>query len=120
MKLIGTAGIQVKWRCDRSCNRNLSNFQVKICNGLNFDYNCDDHISISSVFSHFKSTSSHVSFLLGVKVNSIKWSAANIMGNHSLILEHCSSNAEAIGSNTVEAQFFFEHRRANAIRFESC
>ena len=49
-----------------------------------FFFNCDDHISISSVFSQFKPTSFHVSFLSGVKMNSINWSPPN-MGPHSLV-----------------------------------
>ena len=39
---------------------------TKICNCINCHYHCDDHISISSVLSQFKSTSFNVSFLLQV------------------------------------------------------
>ena len=53
-------------------------FRAKIGNCLNFKYHWDDHISISSAFPQFKSTSYHVSFLLRVKMNSINWSAPNI------------------------------------------
>ena len=56
----------------------LTVFQAKICNCLNCDYNCNDHISISSVFPQFKSSSFDVSFLSRVKINSINWSAPNM------------------------------------------
>ena len=56
----------------------LSVFGAKTCKCLNCDYNCDDHVSISSVFPQLKSTSFHVSFLSRIKMNSINWSAPNI------------------------------------------
>ena len=53
---------------------------------LNWDYNCDDHISISSVFPQFKLASFHVSFVSRVEMNSINWSAPNTcMGLHSSV-----------------------------------
>ena len=35
-------------------------FRATICNCLSCKYNCDDHISISSVFAQFNSTSFQV------------------------------------------------------------
>ena len=78
MKLIWTAGIQMKWRCDhRSCTCNL---------------NYNDHISISSVLPQFKSTSLHVSFLSRLKINSINWSALNIWVFIAQLVEHCRAS----------------------------
>ena len=67
------------------------------------NYSCDDHISISSVFCPFKLTSFHVSFLSRIKMKSINWSAPNIQVFIAQLVEHCSPNAEAVGSNPVEA-----------------
>ena len=78
-------------------------FPAKICNCLNYDYNCDDHISISSVFTQFKLISFHVSFLLRVKMNSLNWSAPYIWVFIAQLVQHCSANAEAMDSNPVEA-----------------
>ena len=46
-------------------------FRNKICNCLNRDFNCNEHISILFVFLQFKLTLFHVSFLSPVKMNSI-------------------------------------------------
>ena len=54
--------------------------------------------------SHFL----HSIFLSRVKMNSINWPAPNIYGFFiAQLVEHCSANAEAMGSNPVEAQKFF-------------
>ena len=83
-KLIRNAGIQIKWlmknhmlRADQfiefifTCDRNVTwnevhlncrntdemwwcDFRVRICNCLNCDYNCDDHIFISTVYFVFQ------------------------------------------------------------------
>ena len=45
----------------------LNFFRAKICSYLNWDYNCDDHISISSVFPQFTLTSFHISSLSQVR-----------------------------------------------------
>ena len=42
-----------------------------------------------------------------VKMNSINWPAPNIWVFIAQLVEHCSANAEAMGSNPVEAQKFF-------------
>ena len=55
-------------------------FRAKICNCLNCDYNCDDHISIPAVQINF-------------------------------ISQHCSTNAEAMGSTLVEAMKFFSRAK---------
>ena len=64
----------------------------EICNCFNCDYNRVDHISISSVFLQYKLTSFHVSLLSRMYVK---------------MVEHCSANAEAMGSNLIEALKFF-------------
>ena len=71
------------------------------------DYNCDDHISISSVFPHFKSSSFHISFLSQVKINLINWSAPNLWVFIAQLVEHCRANVEAMGSNPIEALKIF-------------
>ena len=40
-------------------------------------------------------------------MNSINWPAPNIWVFIAQLVEHCSANAEAMGSNPVEAQKFF-------------
>ena len=52
-------------------------------------------------------TSFYVSFLSRVKMNSINWPAPNIWVFIAQLVEHCSANAEAMGSNPVEALKFF-------------
>ena len=44
-----------------------------------------------------------IQFLLRVKMNSINWPAPNIWVFIAQLVEHCSANAEAMGSNPVEA-----------------
>ena len=85
-------------------------FRVKISNCLNCDsYNFDDHISISSVFPQFKLTSFCVSFLSGVKLNSINWCDPTDMWVFiGQLVDHCSANAVGIGKNPVEALKFFQ------------
>ena len=48
-------------------------------------------------------------FLSRVKMNSINWPASNIWVFIAQLVEHCSANAEAMGSNPVEAlkKFFW-------------
>ena len=70
----------MKWRCDhRSCTCNL------------------------------KSTSFHVSFLSRVKMNSINCSALYIHVWVFIVhlVEHCSTNAKAMGLNPTEALKIF-------------
>ena len=52
-------------------------------------------------------TSFYVSFLSRVKMNSINWPVPNIWVFIAQLVEHCSANAEAIGSNPVKALKFF-------------
>ena len=49
----------------------------------------------------------HSIFLSRVKMNSINWPAPNIWVFIAQLIEHCSDNAEAMGSNPVEAHKFF-------------
>ena len=72
--------------------------------------NCDGQIFISFVSPQFISSLFYVSFLSRVKMNSINWPAPNIWVFIAQLVEHCSANAEAMGSNPVEAlnfSFFF-------------
>ena len=44
-----------------------------------------------------------------VKMNSINWPTANLWVFIAQLVEHCSANAEAMGSNPVDAlNFFFQ------------
>ena len=75
------------------------------------------NISISSIFLQFESTSFYISFLSQVKVNSKNWFPHNI---HvwvfiAQLAEHRSANAEAMGSNPIEAlKVFFRLKFAIA------
>ena len=80
----------------------LKFFRPKICNFLNCKNNWDNHISFSSVFPQFKSASFHISFLSRVKMKSINWSTPNTWVIITQLVEHCSANVEAMGSNPVE------------------
>ena len=62
----------------------------------------------SSFHLYFRSSHHLYSiFLSRVKMNSINWPAPNIWVFIAQLVEHCSANAEAMGSNPVEAQKFF-------------
>ena len=63
--------------------------------------------SSSSLFPQFKSTLLNVPLLSRVKINSINWSAPNIWVFIAHLVEHYSANAEALGSNPVEALKLF-------------
>ena len=71
-------------------------FRAKICNCLNCDYNCDDHISISSVCC----SSGQLDF---TSHSLDELAATNIWVFIAQLGERCSANAEAMGSNAVEA-----------------
>ena len=63
---------------------------------------CDGHILISFVFPQF--TSSHSVFhSFHGWMNSINWPASSVWVFIAQLGEHCSANAEATGSNPVEA-----------------
>ena len=62
----------------------------------------------SSFHLYFRSSHHHYSiFLSRVKMNSINWPAPNVWVFIAQLVEHCSANAEAMGSNPVEALKFF-------------
>ena len=62
----------------------------------------------SSFHLYFRSSHHLYSiFLSRVKMNSINWPAPNIWVFIAQLVEHCSANAEAMGSNPVEALNFF-------------
>ena len=73
-------------------NRNLSNCENS----------CDGHILISFVFPQFTSFHSVFHSFHGL-MNSINWPASSIWVFIAQLGEHCSANAEATGSNPVEA-----------------
>ena len=51
-------------------------------------------------------------------MNSINWPAPNIWVFIAQLVEHCSANAEAMGSNPVEApNFFFGLVKMNSINW---
>ena len=49
----------------------------------------------------------HVSLLSLVKINSTIWPARNVLVFIAQVVEHCSANAVAMGSNPVEVAKFF-------------
>ena len=62
----------------------------------------------SSFYLYFRSSHHLYSiFLSRVKMNSINWPAPNMWVFIAQSVEHCSANAEAMGSNPVEALKFF-------------
>ena len=63
---------------------------------------CDGHILISFVFPQFTSFHSVFHSFHGL-MNSINWPASSIWVFIAQLGEHCSANAEATGSNPVEA-----------------
>ena len=64
---------------------------------------------VKSLFHLYFRSSHHLYFIFlsRVKINSINWPAPNIWVFIAQLVEHCSANAEAIGSNPVEALKFF-------------
>ena len=63
---------------------------------------CDGHILISFVFPQFTSFHSVFHSFHGL-MNSINWPASSVWVFIAQLGEHCSANAEATGSNPVEA-----------------
>ena len=64
---------------------------------------------VKSLFHLYFRSSHHLYsiFLSRVKMNLINWPAPNIWVFIAQLVEHCSANAEAMGSNPVEALNFF-------------
>ena len=65
-------------------------------------FNCDGHIFISFVFPQFTSFHSVFHSFHGL-MNSINWPASRVWVFIAQMVEQCSANAEATGSNPVEA-----------------
>ena len=81
--------------------------------------NCDGHILISFVFPQFTSSHSVLHFFHGL-MNSINWPAPSIWVFIAQLGEHCSANAEATGSNPVEApKNFFSGYFRNCLNCDS-
>ena len=81
-----------------------------ICNCLKIAITTATIISLFKNVSFHSSHHLHVSFLSGVKMNSTNWSAPILctgLNSSKLMLECCSCNPEAMGSNPVEAPPFF-------------
>ena len=64
---------------------------------------------VKSLFHLYFRSSHHLYFIFlsRVKINSINWPTPNIWVFIAQLVEHCSANAEAMGSNPVEALKFF-------------
>ena len=64
---------------------------------------------VKSLFHLYFRSSHHLYFIFlsRVKINSKNWPAPNIWVFIAQLVEHCSANAEAMGSNPVEALKFF-------------
>ena len=111
-------------------NRNLSNcenspkkrFSWKEWNTEWNDVNdvmCDGHILISFVFPQFTSFHSVFHSFHGL-MNSINWPASSVWVFIAQLGEHCSANAEATGSNPVEApKIFFSGYFRNCLNCDS-
>ena len=82
------------------------NFFRIICNCLNCNNHCDDHIFIQSL-CFCSSHCLHVSFLSQFKINSTNWPAPNIWVFIALTVQHCSAKAEAMRLSPVEVQKTF-------------
>ena len=88
-------------------NKKALEFLISMCNCLNCNNHCDDHIFIQNLY-FCSSHHLHVSFLSRVKINSTNWPAPNVWVFTAQMVEHCSANAEAMGSSPVEfPQNFF-------------
>ena len=66
---------------------------------------------VKSLFHLYFRSSHHLYFIFlsRVKIDTINWPAPNIWVFIAQLVEHCSANAEAMGSNPVETlkKFFF-------------
>ena len=80
---------------------------------------CDGHILISFVFPQFTSLHSVLHSFHGL-MNSINWPASSVWVFIAQLGEHCSANAEATGSNPVEApKIFFSGYFRNCLNCDS-
>ena len=80
---------------------------------------CDGHILISFVFPQFTSLHSVFHSFHGL-MNSINWPASSVWVFIAQLGEHCSANAEATGSNPVEApKVFFSGYFRNCLNCDS-
>ena len=96
-------------------NRNLSNCE----NSDKIAIHCDGHILISFVFPQFTSFHSVFHSFHGL-MNSINWPASSVWVFIAQLGEHCSANAEATGSNPVEApKIFFSGYFRNCLNCDS-
>ena len=69
---------------------------------INCNYHCDDHSLIEICSSAVHIILIHVLFLSRVKMNSTNWLVPNVWVFIAQLVEHCSANAEAVGSKPVE------------------
>ena len=90
-----TAGIQMKWVCDHRSESQFKQFP--------------QFTSFHSVFHSFHGL-----------MNSINWPASSVWVFIAQLGEHCSANAEATGSNPVEApKIFFSGYFRNCLNCDS-
>ena len=86
---------------------------------LKFAIHCDGHILISFVFKQFTSFHSVFHSFHGL-MNTINWPASSIWVFIAQLGEHCSTNAEATGSNPVEdPKNFFSGYFRNCLNCDS-
>ena len=80
---------------------------------------CNGHILISFVFLQFTSLHSVFHSFHGL-MNSINWPASSVWVFIAQLGEHCSANAEATGSNPIEApKVFFSGYFRNCLNCDS-
>ena len=135
-KWFWTAGIQMKWRCDRrNCQLKFKELQIlarkkfQLFNGIRTYGLCvcaavpyqlsyeDPHIGSRPISEGLSSSLNpwqelHIEWkwfwTAGIQTDEIKmWSSPNMWVFIAQLVEHCSVNAEAMGSNPVEALKFF-------------
>ena len=95
---------------------------AKTCNCLNSKYNCDKHISFSPVFlSSNQLATFHVSFPVTGKDELDKLVCSNIWVfiAQLQLVEHCSANVEAMGSNPVDALKIFSGSNLQLLKLQA-
>ena len=73
----------------------------------NCNYHCDDYSSIEICSSVVHIILIHVPFLSRVGMNSTNWPVPHVWVFIAQLVEHCSANTEAMGSNPLKSRNFF-------------
>ena len=109
MNIMWTADIQMKWRCDhRGCDCDLSNRKGSLKNVSRATLRLLKLQSQLRSHLHFiRMSTVHIIFTCFIPLtgtmNPNNWPAPNVWVFKAQLVEQCSANAEAMGSNAVEA-----------------